>query len=173
MTWLLRAVDRFALRLRERLRFFFPFCRCFTVFLVPFVGTTTDGDGCGLPLPDNVALAGAPKIAGCGSGAGLHASALEQAGGDAGACTHPTALEQVCASYTSKLEVVVLRCEPRRRQEEHVFGFFAGRALPARIEERRFFAGGSRGDQRHAPPERSPNVGLDDVQLPMPDGSYS
>jgi len=43
----------------------------------PVVGETTS------PAPENVALAGAPNVCGCGVGPALHASLLAQGGGDA------------------------------------------------------------------------------------------
>jgi hypothetical protein len=96
---LLRTLDLFALRLRARFRFF---CLCFAGFFALCLGLTlTGGEDCRLPDPENVALAGAPKIPGCNAGAALHESPLEHSGGNTGALTHGTAAEHTCASYTS------------------------------------------------------------------------
>ncbi len=78
----------------------FPRCRSVLAFF-DFFTFTAGLDTCdtGLPVPENVALAGAPKIAGCGDGAGRHESPLSHAGGSTGATTHGEPAEQTCASY--------------------------------------------------------------------------
>jgi hypothetical protein len=75
---------------------------CF--FLAPFGGGLTTlacEEEETLPVPENVALDGAPKIAGCGEGAALHESPLEHGGGVIVALEHGAAAEHTCASYTS------------------------------------------------------------------------
>jgi hypothetical protein len=60
------------------------------------IGFTT-ATGAGFPAPENVALAGAPKTAGCGDAGGLHESPLSHGGGETDAGNPPSTL----ASYTS------------------------------------------------------------------------
>jgi hypothetical protein len=50
------------------------------------------------PAPENVALAGAPKIGGCGDGAALHESPESHSGEATGNAIHGTDAEQECAS---------------------------------------------------------------------------
>jgi hypothetical protein len=54
---------------------------CARVFGLDFGATTGAVEGAGLPAPLNVALAGAPKIDGCGEGAALHDSPVSHGGG--------------------------------------------------------------------------------------------
>ena len=54
-----------------------------------------------LPWPENVALAGAPKLAGCGAGAARHESAVTHAGELAALTKHGEDALHACASYTS------------------------------------------------------------------------
>lgn len=52
-----------------------------------------------LPAPENVALAGEPKIDGCGEGEGLHASpVLHGRGLGVGGARHGEAVVHTCAS---------------------------------------------------------------------------
>src|SRR5580692_10183063 len=53
------------------------------------------------PAPENVALDGKPKSAGCGSGAALHDASVSHGGGDTVTGRHGDALVHSCASYTS------------------------------------------------------------------------
>ena len=65
------------------------------------VGFAGGGGGAGtmLPIPEKVALAGKPKISGCGVGAGLQeASVVHGGGGDGGAVRHGEALVHSWAS---------------------------------------------------------------------------
>ena len=73
----------------------------FTFAFARFGGAGLTADGVGLPDPENVALAGAPKTAGCGAGAARQESAVVHAGGTVAEVEHGTAAEQTCASYTS------------------------------------------------------------------------
>jgi hypothetical protein len=85
---------------------------CEAFFWVPVFPTLSLPPGCDtvtLPDPENVALAGAPKIAGCNDGGALHPSPLAHGGGRTGALAHGDPAEHACASYTSK--AVSTSCE--------------------------------------------------------------
>ena len=71
------------------------FCVRVSVFALIVVG---GGVGWTLPWPLKVALEGAPKIGGCGTGARRHASAVVQAGGVTGALVHGEVVLHACAS---------------------------------------------------------------------------
>jgi hypothetical protein len=65
------------------------------------LGLTAGGeedDPTTFPTPTNVALAGAPKIDGCGDGAALHESPELHGGEDTDGATHGTEAEHSCAS---------------------------------------------------------------------------
>src|ERR1700733_6146072 len=70
-------------------------------FFAVFAGTD-GGDGTvTFPDPLNVALDGAPKIAGCGKGAALHDASVTHGGDPTKGATHGETLVHSCASYTS------------------------------------------------------------------------
>ena len=95
------------------------------------------GGGTTLPAPVNVALDGAPKIAGCGDGATLHASPLVHGGGETAHRTWHRGRALVRVVHVVR-RVNILRGEPRGGEEENIFAFAAARTLTARIEGHRF-----------------------------------
>jgi hypothetical protein len=120
-----------------------------------------------LPVPENVALDGAPKIAGCEGGAARHASAVAHAGEETATAEHGTAAEQTCASYTSN---AVSRSPG------------ASRTLVRKNTSSPFSLASMNTDSSpEDPPEinatqprdTEPNVALELAQPPTPAGSYS
>src|ERR1700722_9046436 len=67
---------------------------------LPLDSTVRDGARATLPVPENVALDGAPYNAGCGEGAARHDASVSHAGG-CGAVTGQLLAAHSCASYTS------------------------------------------------------------------------
>ena len=129
------------------------------------IGLTTDGAR--LPDPENVALAGAPKTAGCGAGAARHESAVVHAGGTAAAGEHGTAAEQTCASYTSNAvsESCGANCPSVTKNTSSPLAL-ASKNVDAWSEDPEEI-------KPTQPPDDSLNVTLDAVQSPTPAGSYS
>ena len=70
-----------------------------TVFFVTFFTGVLLAAGAKLLVPEKVALAGAPKIEGCGEGAGRQEASVEHGGGEAaGWAMQGEAALQTCAS---------------------------------------------------------------------------
>lgn len=90
-----------ALRLRFAFRFFACLDLCFFAVACLDLFTTGLEAGAALPDPEKVALAGAPKSAGCGEGAARQESAVVHGGEDAVTAGQRAPAEQTCASYTS------------------------------------------------------------------------
>lgn len=72
------------------------FCARVRGFALGFDAIT--GWGAELPEPENVALAGALKIDGCGADGALHASVVVHSGEATGELTHGTSVVHSCAS---------------------------------------------------------------------------
>ncbi|HVA19359.1 MAG TPA: hypothetical protein VMU55_04220 [Solirubrobacteraceae bacterium] len=144
------------------------FCARVSGFALGFVDvvvfTTT---GAAFPLPENVALAGAPKIPGWGIGAARHESAVVHAGGKTAAAVHGDSVEQACASYMSY--ALSMSCEASwalvRKNTSFPLSLASTNAAssPEAPEETR----------PTQPPDLALNVTLDVWQLPIPAGSYS
>jgi hypothetical protein len=121
-----------------------------------------------LPAAENVALAGEPKIEGCGEGAALHDSASAHAGGDAGGSgRHGACEEHSCASYTSndvsKSEDTSLEFVKKNTSPPVSLASMNPDSPDDVPEEIR----------STQPPTRAPYVAKEPVQPPTPMGSYS
>jgi hypothetical protein len=165
----LRACRSHALRLRLSRLFLHArnaaanFCARLTD--LPF---TASVDGTlAFPAPENVALGGAPKIAGCGEGAALHESPVVHGGGAAGGEKHGTAVEQACASYTST--PASTSCEV------NLLNVKKNTSLPFTLASKNPDSSGDVPADTNdtQPPDLALNVTLDAVQEPTPCDSNS
>jgi hypothetical protein len=159
------AFDFFAPRCPSRRARRLLFLFFLTFFVLAFT-TETEG-GARLPDPENVALAGAPYIAGCGEGAARHESAVVHDGGETTDTGHGTAAEQTCASYTSYAlsKSWGANCAVVRKKTSSTLSLASRNTdssadVPDEIKPTQ-------------PPDASLNVALEVKQLPIPAGSYS
>ena len=129
----------------------------FGVFVTFFGAEVLVGGGTevGIALPWNVALDGAPKIDGCGSGAARHPSAVSHTGGTSASADARRARRAFMGVIQRGTSFDAPRHQMRRRQKEHIT------TRRARVHKRRFFTRSPRRNQRHTTrttnPRHTPN----------------
>ncbi len=129
----------------------------FGVFVTFFGAEVLVGGGTevGIALPWNVALDGAPKIDGCGSGAARHPSAVSHTGGTSASAEARRARAAFMRVIQRGTSFDAPRHQMRRRQEEHIT------TRRTRVHKRRFFTRSPRRNQRHTTrttnPRHTPN----------------